>query len=361
MHLSPSNLIRLLPIFLIATAVVGNGLFALLNIVPSLGENQHLNTELAIAQTAQAQNHANNTDMDAVLFERQITTTGDALNNTASAFLTITQVDELMERLYMAANEAGVIITSLRSMASEVQQDTVYVEQLIQLQVEGPIINLMNFIISFPEASETVVQFSNVSIMKAPEGDILTLDLHLYLSQLTQDALVVERGEPLALIALVPTAPPLPDEAVTAAQSNEAIETPVFEQAHVTQVPSTRILASSTMLPPQNNVDATELEPCAETEPSIFDIGDQVIVDFNRKSALNVLTAPRRGEEDPEIIVQAYDNHRMTLLDGPVCGSWEGETLWYWYVSYAGVQGWVGESSGTNRWLCPIEDPECAA
>jgi hypothetical protein len=84
--------------------------------------------------------------------------------------------------------------------------------------------------------------------------------------------------------------------------------------------------------------------------------GDEVVVDFNARGALRILTEYWGGAN--ETLVQAYDNARLRLIRGPVC--YEGR--WYWFVNFAaeGVNGWAAEGVPGDLYMCPTFDPECA-
>lgn len=90
--------------------------------------------------------------------------------------------------------------------------------------------------------------------------------------------------------------------------------------------------------------------------PSRFTAGDTVVVDFNATGALRILKDFRGGAN--QTIVQAYDNHRLKLLSGPICY----DNVWYWKVHFLkrDVVGWAAEGTKNDVYLCPDFQPECA-
>lgn len=102
---------------------------------------------------------------------------------------------------------------------------------------------------------------------------------------------------------------------------------------------------------------------CPGAPPLRFRVGEIVQVDFNHNGALRILRHPTTGAEGT--IMQAYDNYRLKLLDGPVCGKWNGRSVWYWRVHYKGrdreVWGWAAEGIHGDHWMCPLVDPECGS
>jgi len=86
-------------------------------------------------------------------------------------------------------------------------------------------------------------------------------------------------------------------------------------------------------------------------------VGQTVVIDLNVTGALRIMTRVDGGAN--QTIAQAYDDQLLRLLDGPVCGIWNAQPAWYWYVDYRGVRGWAAEGTNDTRWLCPADTPEC--
>ncbi|GAB4518102.1 MAG: hypothetical protein OHK0046_25440 [Anaerolineae bacterium] len=340
-----SSLTRLLPVLMLALALMGNAMFAAMNIFPYWQVHRALLSDVEAEQTRLDARDAAVSSDDSELLTLQIENTRRQRDDAGLRFLGQGQIDEIVESLYAYAQQTEVIIISLTTQTADDETEALANVQNLQLQVRGSVINLMNFVITFREASNPVIQLDNLAISTTADDNLMTANLRLYTSPLANDDILARAPEPLALI--VAQVPPTEAPKMTAAVATP--ETPANELASEVSG-AVNALAES----------PTPLQTCGTAAPSLFTVGDTVTVDFNGQSALNVLTAPRQEGSTSEVIVQAYDNHRMRLLDGPVCGTWENTEVWYWYVEYAGVQGWVGEATPANRWLCPLDNPECA-
>jgi hypothetical protein len=100
---------------------------------------------------------------------------------------------------------------------------------------------------------------------------------------------------------------------------------------------------------------------CEGLQPH-FRVGDTVVVDFNQRGSLRILRSP--GSD--QTLAQAYDNHRLKLLDGPVCArSRNSGDVWYWRVHFktSAIEtwGWAAEGVPNDRWMCPLSQPECGS
>jgi hypothetical protein len=92
---------------------------------------------------------------------------------------------------------------------------------------------------------------------------------------------------------------------------------------------------------------------CPGAPPTQFTVGETVQVDFNSVGALKIRTDPFTERS----IMQVYDNARLQLMEGPVCGI----DRWVWKVYYApqDVTGWASEGIVGDPWMCPLSNPEC--
>jgi hypothetical protein len=87
---------------------------------------------------------------------------------------------------------------------------------------------------------------------------------------------------------------------------------------------------------------------------TLFTVGDVAVVDFNSPGSLRLLQS--YDSERIVTVALAYDNTRLTLLEGPICYA----DKWYWRVRHpGGLTGWAAESSPEFRWMCPSSEPEC--
>lgn len=97
----------------------------------------------------------------------------------------------------------------------------------------------------------------------------------------------------------------------------------------------------------------TPAAECPDAPPTQFVVGDTVQVDFNSVGALKIRLDPFTDKS----IMQVYDNARLTLLEGPLCGG----DRWVWKVYYApsDITGWASEGITDDPWMCPLSSPEC--
>lgn len=95
---------------------------------------------------------------------------------------------------------------------------------------------------------------------------------------------------------------------------------------------------------------------CPGAGRTLFEAGDRAVVDFNDGGALRALRDYRGGAEDT--LAQFYDGNVLTLNEGPEC--YDG--VWYWQIYYRPLQqdAWVAENNRSDRYLCPIRDPDCS-
>lgn len=98
---------------------------------------------------------------------------------------------------------------------------------------------------------------------------------------------------------------------------------------------------------------------CPNAPPTFFELGDVAQVDFNRGGSLPMTTSERGLSDGSDEFAELFDNAQVLLLDGPVCG--RSGNRWRWYVRDldTGLEGWVSEGVPNDRWLCPLNDPEC--
>jgi hypothetical protein len=90
----------------------------------------------------------------------------------------------------------------------------------------------------------------------------------------------------------------------------------------------------------------------------MFQEGDIAIVRFAGLGALRLLSDPNATVLSTR--TQAYDNDRLEIIAGPVCGS--GKLYWYVRNTTRGnALGWAAEAEGTDRYMCPEGNPECVS
>lgn len=112
----------------------------------------------------------------------------------------------------------------------------------------------------------------------------------------------------------------------------------------------------------QATLDAMVL-PTVEAVPDIFcggatfrdwSKGTQLMVSFETKGALNLLTQPRTVGTNTTVIRLLYDTYRVDYLGDYQCGEWKGMPVVYYHVKllrFNNEIGWVGLGAGGDIWL----------
>jgi hypothetical protein len=94
--------------------------------------------------------------------------------------------------------------------------------------------------------------------------------------------------------------------------------------------------------------------------PARFHEGDIVVVS-RLGNAMRLMTDYNRGARGA--IGQLYQGNQVQIQGGPICDYSEalGQDVWYWYgLSFRhGKSGWVQDGTTYERWLCPVNDPNC--
>ncbi len=333
------KIVTLLPVLMLGMLIMGLMLFAVSNIVPQIQAYADLNANV---QGARAAVTALAPDPDeATVLGAQLEGAVSARDAAAARFATDTQADGILDTLYRYADAQGVTIVTLRTQQNlDEDPSGPYALRSFRLQVDGALRELMAFVVGLREASVPAVQVSAVSINPADAAQTysLMLDLRLSTSLYASGEVFVD------LPHLAVPVPPTPDP-VVAESTAAAVGTPDLA------LTATALFAPTATLP---------LGGCAGAPPNRIRVGQTAVVDFNTPSALNILAVPRTVDSDIDIIAQARDGALLEIIGGPVCGRWKGMDVWYWQVIYGGVQGWAGEASAEERWVCPPDEPECA-
>lgn len=392
---SPAGLLSLLPFILVVVLFVGSAVFCALSVIPPWRTYETLSAEgtavsAAIAEqaTVQAQAQLEN----AQVMRGQAANAGDDLEVAADVFWNDVQIDGVLDRLYGYADASSVTLTMLQSpQAAPARQARVgrdgeavaapaYSVRVLQLQVNGTLPQLMNFIARLREAVIPSVVVSNLAMDERQERGgnavgTLRLEMLIYTSQFASGEVFASLPE-LITPSPVPPTPTLPPPTETPTPTLTPSPSPTFTPS-LTPSPSPTFTATTTPLPPTATPlppTATPIPPtatytptpvpttdlCPGAPPSLFEVGDPAVVDFNEESSLRILSRARTDQSDISTVMQAYDNDYLQLIAGPVCGEWQGLKVWYWNVSIGSATGWVGEASVQNRWLCPADNQECS-
>lgn len=348
------TIVRLLPVLIIALIMIGYALYVGLVIFPMGKDYETVNSAMSTNEAAimaTATEIAN--DPGVTIYQTQLETAVVNFDTLSQSFLSEADVNTILVALYTNAENNEVSIINLQTQPIAQQDNaSIYNTILFRLQAEGSVPNLMNFVIYSQDLTVPTVSVSNFSILENKEVSLLTMDLTLHISLQSSSSILENTNyvelptppsEPLLLASPSPEIPEMATTTDVVTVPGESI--PVADNAN-------NNLAS--------NPAPIDPSSCGSAPPPMFAVNEVVIVDFNDGGALNMLSAARTGSQEIEIETVLYDNAHMTLINGPICGTWEGLDVWYWYVDYQGLTGWVGEATIDDRYLCPESNPECS-
>lgn len=363
-----ARLFQWLPIFLILMILMGIILFAVRTVLPRLQDFQALSDQVeaqrAMAGTLIAQQNDND---NIVILNHQIENAQAQLDEAGSMFLTKQEAEQVLDRLYAYAYSRGVRVTNLQAQPAQPSDPAVPMETaLYQLQVTGGVANLLDFVSRFQEASLPSVNIISMTIAPSSEQTVLTMGLMIYTSRYASGRALEQFPTPLP--TLVPSATPtftvtpsptmtpspiVPTEVViipTNTPTPEPSLTPTPSEIPPSATPTITLTPSLTPTPLPTRVD------CPGAPASQFGEGDIAIVHFNGLGALRLLSDPNATVLSTR--TQAYDNDRLEIIAGPVCG--EGKIYWYVRNTTRGnALGWAAEGEGSERYMCPEDNSEC--
>lgn len=367
------RLIARLPLIFVLILIFANVLFGIVSVLPGWLAYEDLSTQIVARQTEQAAlTTERNADEDLRVYEMQIARAEEELVTAAAVFLSAERVDSLLDAFYAYAGQHNVLITNLQTQqTAQTTEALPYETRVFRLQVTGAVTQLMAFVVQIREATIPGVMIDTLNLSQtdtnSAQTGILTMEVRAMLSPLAAGVMV---QEPAPLASLPPIAQNTPSEATVQSETQAVALLPTATPP-IPQTPQDEAIAKvSTDMPVEQPVTSdqalTETTPPAPLSPVIecpgapdvqFQIGDWVVVDFDETGALRLMDRVDGGA--PYTPVQVYDNEVLRILAGPVCGHWNQASIWYWYVDHEGTMGWVGEGTAEDRWLCPIQNPEC--
>jgi hypothetical protein len=206
----------LMPLMMIALALMGNALFAVRVLLPQWSAYDTLSAELEHAEAALVAQQSGAEDAGTIaLLEHRLEGARDSLAENAGDLLTPEQADSMLDRLFTHAFEADVAVTNLQAQqATQSTQGDMYAVRVFRLEVRGNLRALLDFLVRFNEASVASVLIDNVGIVREAEGAVLSLEMHLYTSPFT----------PGDVLATVPTAVPRQPTPVPIREATDRVE-----------------------------------------------------------------------------------------------------------------------------------------
>jgi len=204
---------RLYPL-LALTAVIVIGLADVLLvgkfILPAWKDKRELASQLASAEKALTEAKRAQEESPEEL-RKQVATAQATLNDVASAFLSDSQADDSLSKLYQYASESQVEIASLQAQpAPEEEEKGAYDVTKFRLQADGAFPDLMDFLSRIKEAALESFMMTNVNITEGEEQHTLSMDITLYTSPYSSGAVV----QPTAVA--IPTGTPVLTPVATA-------------------------------------------------------------------------------------------------------------------------------------------------
>lgn len=332
------NLGRLLPILFIVMVIAGDGMIGVQLLLPAYQENTTLSAEVEDLRRTVTSATQDMTEANRLTLERQIEGANTTLDGLAPSFVTHDEAGMILDRLYTYAEESNVDITTMQVYApSIIPEGEAIVLNSFRLQVDGDGSDLFAFIARIRELSLPAITISNLTINAGPEYSILVFELLLYTTELAPGEAFADLPELLLPepILLDTSEAEAPDDTVTTAG-----------------IPDVDVDTGE----PKQPIEVEAV--CNDAPPPMFTPGDAAVVDFNADGALRLLSRLDGGAV--YTLTQVYDNDVLMILDGPICGTWQGTSIWYWQVAFEDVVGWAAEATATDRWLCPMNNPECS-
>lgn len=341
------TLLPRLPVITAALIVMANGIFASMTLLP----DWFIYSELAKAhQAAQAQLSAINQVQadEPELLEAQITTLETTIEELEATFLNPIQPDTIMNNLYINAQEAGISINRMIVLDADPSlAEEPYDRLVFQLETSGDtVVSLFNFLILMHETTIPSVAIHNLRLTEADDEGVepfqLAFNLHMY----TMPDVPATDFDQLTRYGVL-------------TQPHTEVDNPLQPEIEPSMPIVDVTIADDTSLDTvQSDTNSgTSVPFCEGAPPTLLSAGTAGIVHFDGQGALRVLMDSRGGATSA--LMQLYDGAQVSILTGPLCGTWQGAPILYWYVDYGGNRGWVGEGSANEKWLCPVSQPKC--
>lgn len=329
---------RVLPFLLMMLVISGLAMLTVTMLLPALQTNTELNARMdaARARWIQQEEALQSADPEGDL-QTEIIALLDDITVAAQDYLSPAEADMMLDRLYSYAAQVRVRIEQLIAVEDQpVEANAVYEKKMFRLRVVGEVLHLIHYVIRIRETLLPTVIISDVAISPGQGGEaLLTLTFSLLQSTHAPGNMDVR----VAAYSAPDINPPPGDHLVV------NLPTPTMDPNHGVPVP--------TPLPMVETPDCSGID-------SYLSIGDMAVVQLQTETVVNLLDDVRTANTEVEVLYALPNNAMLQVLDGPVCGDWQGQAVNYWLVEYYGLRGWVGEASDVRRWLCPQTHPECA-
>ncbi len=238
---APSSIIgklrSLLPLLLMCMVMLGLVMFAVVNIVPHWKTYQELQTQTTEGKKALEALAAQAADSsDAVILKHRIETTQSSLVKDSAIFMSSTQADAILQKLYAYAKDSTVEIKNLQTQnnldpnaqtadptarlkqpsgnnagqAAQTPPDTssAYGIRAMRITVEGVVPALIRFMTRIKEIGVAGISINNLTIKETDNVASLMMDIFIYTSPLSDGKAYENLPEVVLPPALVVTLEP---------------------------------------------------------------------------------------------------------------------------------------------------------
>jgi len=231
-----NNPAAVLPTALIILLLLGNVVFAIAVVLPQWTAHENLALQVDTGKkTLDARLAQQNSQDDARVLQSQIDGAQTKLEQASTIFLTQAQVDELLSKVYRYAADNDVKIVSLQAQqpaskaADPKASPKTYDQRVFRLQVDGNIVNLMNFLAQFREASLPGVSLTGLTANRGKnQTDSMTMGLVMLVSPYANGDAFADLPQSNMRIAVLPSPTPTqPTATATATLPPTATPTPL--------------------------------------------------------------------------------------------------------------------------------------
>src|SRR5664279_1045801 len=164
-----TRLFKMLPILLSIMIVMGMVIFSIQTLLPRWQDYQAISTQVTVQnQVIGTQTAGQGGSDNQPVLESQINRVQATLDSVGQFFLSDSEAEQVLNRLYNYAYSRGVRIINLQAQqpakATPTTANAPYNTTVLQLQVGGGIANLIDFIAHFREASLPSVSIASMNV-----------------------------------------------------------------------------------------------------------------------------------------------------------------------------------------------------
>jgi hypothetical protein len=258
-----AGLVSLLPLLVLGFVLLGHVLFGMTSILPEWRTHSDLATQIAVGE--QAVNQQLEEQQGAPLdIQRQLDLLQRRFNEAAIILLNNAQADGIVDKLYQYADDSRVKITDLQAQtAPEIETPNLYSIRAFRVQAEGPMRQLMEFVLRIREASAPGVVITNLkagqdegATSDKTEPTTLAMDILLYVSPYAS-------GNALTDLAQMAIPTPLPPSPTPRA---EALPSPT---PGITATPTPQVIPLATLYTSTPDVPIVGLGTYDDSNPAL--------------------------------------------------------------------------------------------